>query len=133
MVLVEVLLMKMLLVVEVVPVVPVVMVLMIALVVLVEMEQKYLVGVFHHLMEHQVLHPVDSLLVEVVEQPLLIRHSQLVLVDMVVVVTEQRKLFLEKVELQTLVAVVVVETLLVLLVLVLMVLLLLDGQYKLNN
>ena len=94
---------------------------------------KHQDGLFQDLMEHQVLHPVDSLLVEVVEQPLPIRHSQLVLVDMVVVVMEQRKVLLEKMELQTLVAVVVVETLLVLLVRVLMVLLLLDGQYKLNN
>jgi hypothetical protein len=35
------------------------------MVVLVEMEQKHQVGIFHQIMEHQVLHPVDSLLVVV--------------------------------------------------------------------
>jgi hypothetical protein len=73
----------------------VVKVLRMYLVVPVVLEKKYQDGLFHHLMEHQVLHPVDSLLVEVVEHLLQIQTLLLVLVDVVVVVLVQRRVLLE--------------------------------------
>ena len=99
------------------------------LVLMVVMEQKHQDGLFHQLMEHQVLHPADSLLVVVLAAVAAVELELVVLVDMVEVVMEDHLVVLEAMLLQTLVVVEVEHHVVIqsMVVMVLMVLLLLDG------